>query len=42
VRYQHFIFPVMSLEPGYALPLIRQAAEIYARARHNLLENQNA
>lgn len=41
-NYRHFIFPVMSLEPSYALPLIRQAAELYARARQNLMEDQNA
>ena len=41
-NYWHFIFPVMSLELSYALPLIRQAAELYARARRNLLEEQNA
>ncbi len=41
-HYRHFIFPVMSLEPDYALPLIRQAAELYARARQNLLEDPHA
>jgi 5,10-methylenetetrahydromethanopterin reductase len=31
--YAYFVLPVMSLDRDYALPLIRQAADIYARAR---------
>ena len=41
-HYRHFIFPVMSLEPDYALPLIRQAGEIYGRARQQAQEESNA
>jgi 5,10-methylenetetrahydromethanopterin reductase len=41
-NYRHFIFPVMSLEPDYAFPLIRQAADIYRRARQTLQEEQDA
>ncbi len=31
--YSHFIMPVMSLEGGYVLPLIRESAQIYAMAQ---------
>jgi 5,10-methylenetetrahydromethanopterin reductase len=41
-HYKHFIFPVMSLEQDYALPLIEKAAEIYDRARQSMPEEQNA
>ncbi|MCC7361561.1 MAG: LLM class flavin-dependent oxidoreductase [Anaerolineales bacterium] len=41
-HYRHFIFPVMSLEPEYALPLIRRAGEIYGRARRLAQEEPNA
>jgi 5,10-methylenetetrahydromethanopterin reductase len=41
-NYRHFILPVMSLDQDYALPLIQQAAELYARARQNLKEGQHA
>ena len=41
-NYRHFILPVMSLDQDYALPLIQQAAGLYARARQNLSEEQHA
>lgn len=39
--YSHFILPVMSLESSYALPLIRESAQIYAKAQRLSQEEPN-
>lgn len=39
--YRYFILPVMSMDPDYALPLIGEAAKIYAEARRLTQEETN-
>ena len=41
-HHSHFILPVMSLDPAYALPFIREAADIYSRTKQQLEEEHNA
>jgi len=33
LHFSYFVMPIMSLDREYALPLIQEAAQIYARAR---------
>jgi 5,10-methylenetetrahydromethanopterin reductase len=39
--YSHFILPVVSLDGGYALPLIRESAQIYRKAQRLSQEEAN-
>lgn len=40
--YEHFILPVMSLNPDYALPLMEQSVRVYESARRKLKEERDA
>jgi alkanesulfonate monooxygenase SsuD/methylene tetrahydromethanopterin reductase-like flavin-dependent oxidoreductase (luciferase family) len=39
--FSHFIMPIMTLDPEYALPAIREAASIFAHTHQLLSEGEN-